>query len=119
MKISSQLTETTLLKELGQRITAIRLNKNLSQHTMSEEAGISKSTLERLESGHSIQLSGFLRVLKALNMAETLEIIFPEATISPMAQLQFQKKKRQRASRNINLVKINESPKPWTWRTEV
>ena len=45
------MSDETLLKELGQRIARLRLERNLSQAQLAEQAGISKRTLERLEAG--------------------------------------------------------------------
>jgi DNA-binding XRE family transcriptional regulator len=53
MKISSQLSDESLLKELGGRLAAARIVRNLTQAALAEQAGVSKRTVERLESGGS------------------------------------------------------------------
>ena len=113
MKISSQLSDQELLSELGERLAAVRKGRNLTQAYLAEEAGISKRTLERMESGAvSTQLSSFLRVVRQLRLLERLDVLLPEPTLSPMDQLKSKGKKRQRASSNRN----NEKPKgQWTW----
>ena len=107
-------SEKNLLKKLGARITSLRLNKNLTQIEVSTQAGVSNRTLERLESGNSIQLSGFIRIFRALELLDELESIFQEPAASPMAQLKFQKlpaAPRQRAVKK----KKKTSTKKWIW----
>lgn len=115
MKVKKQSANETLLQELGNKITNIRLNKNLTQIKASAQAGVSKRTLERLESGSSIQLVSFLRILNALELLEALTTILPESSTSPMAQIQLKYPQRRRASKN---GKKGTSKLPWTWRDE-
>ena len=113
MKISSQIPDEALLMELGSRLTAARLAQNLSQAALAEQAGVAKRTVERLESGAvATQLSGFLRVCRALGLLDGLEALVPEAVASPMAQLKLQGHKRKRASK-VKTVKAK--PKRWSW----
>ena len=113
MKISAQIPDQALLLELGHRLTAARLAQNLTQAALAERAGVAKRTVERLESGAvATQLSGFLRVCRALGLIEGLETLVPEQAASPMAQLKLQRYKRQRASK-VKVAQIK--PKKWTW----
>ena len=99
MKIESQLTDDSILKELGARLTGARLGCNLTQAALAEQAGVSKRTVERLESGEvATHLSGFLRVCRVLGLLEGLEALVPVPTASPMEQLKLHGRKRQRAS---------------------
>ena len=112
MKISSQLTDQTILKELGERLAAVRIERNLTQAALAEQAGIAKRTVERLESGQvGTQLSGFLRVCRALGLLDRLETLLPEHAPGPMAQLKQQVPKRRRATGK----KTADTQKPWTW----
>lgn len=113
MKIASQLTDEAILQELGERLTRTRIERNLTQAALGEQAGVSKRTVERLESGEvATQLSGFLRVCRALGLLERFELLLPEPVASPMAQLKQAGRKRQRAT-----GKKTEAgdPKKWTW----
>src|SRR5262245_29441803 len=116
MKFTREATDTALLAELGARLARMRLDRNQSQARLAEEAGISKRTLERLESGSvAANLSAFLRVLRALGLVERLEQLAPEPAPSPMIQLKLEGKKRRRASRG----KPNNTPWPkWSWGDE-
>ena len=116
MKITAQLTDESVLKELGGRLTSARLLHNLTQAALAEQAGVSKRTVERLESGAvATQLSGFLRVCRTLELLDRFENLIPEVTTSPMEQLKKQGRKRQRAS---GKKAAPAKPKNWSWGEE-
>jgi Predicted transcriptional regulator with C-terminal CBS domains len=86
MPLQRLMSDEALLQELGHRIARLRLERNLSQAQLAEQAGISKRTLERLEAGAAAtQLSLFLRVLRQLDLLERLELLLPEPQPSPLA----------------------------------
>jgi len=99
MKITKQATDAVILGELGSRLSRIRLEHNLTQAQLATQAGVSKRTVERLETGAvATQLSGFIRVCRVLNLVERFELLIPEPVPGPVAQLKSGGKKRQRAS---------------------
>ena len=51
MKIAKQASDEAILSELGGRLTRVRLEQNLTQAQLAEQAGVSKRTVERLEAG--------------------------------------------------------------------
>jgi len=116
MKILNRITNEALMREIGARLAAIRVARNLTQGELAEQAGLGLRTVQRLESGAAAtQLSGFLRVCRVLDLLENLETVFPEASVSPMAQLKGQSGKRKRVR-----VRKSETGKPatWTWGDE-
>lgn len=113
MKLSMQMTDEAVLQELGGRLAAARLARNLTQAALAQAAGVAKRTVERLESGEvAIQLAGFLRVCRALGLMDRFDAFIPEQATSPIAQLKLQGRQRQRAS--VKKTKLKESKK-WTW----
>jgi transcriptional regulator with XRE-family HTH domain len=113
MTITPQLSDEAVLRELGARLAAARLARNLTQAALAERAGISKRTVERLESGEvATQLSGFLRVCRALGLLERFDLLIPEPTIGPMAQLKLLGRMRKRASGKRVAA---DAAKKWTW----
>lgn len=113
MKISNELADEAILGELGKRLAETRLERNLQQTELAKRAGLSTRTLERIEAGYSVQLSNFIRLCRALNLAGHLETLVPEIPPSPMAQLKLQGRKRRRAGRAKS-----RPPQKWTWGTE-
>src|SRR5258708_4014753 len=113
MKLTLQHSDAEVLRELGERLTKARLARNLTQADVAEKAGVSKRTIERLESGEvATQLSGFVRVCRALGLIERIDTFIPEPIPSPIAQLKMQGKNRRRASRKKAVAK---TAKKWTW----
>ncbi|MEW6302743.1 MAG: helix-turn-helix transcriptional regulator [Verrucomicrobiota bacterium] len=113
MRISEQLTDESILKELGGRLAGVRLERNLTQAALAERAGVAKRTVERLESGEvATHLSGFVRVCRALDLLERFDSLLPEPVPGPIAQLKMQGRKRQRAA---NRKAASGAPKKWTW----
>lgn len=116
VKITKQATDAVILGEIGGRLANIRLDRNLTQAELATQAGVSKSTVERLETGAvATQLPGFIRVCRVLNLIERFDLLIPEPMPSPVAQLKLGNKKRQRAT----IKKPAEpSTKKWQWGTE-
>lgn len=116
MKILTKETDAVILAELGKRLAAVRLGRNLTQSQLAEQAGVSKRTVERLEAGAvAAQLSGFIRVCRVLDLLERFDLLIPEPGPSPMAQLKLRGKERRRAS----AVKPGKpSSKRWRWGDE-
>ena len=116
MKITKQATDAAVLTELGNRLTRVRLEHNFTQAQLAEQAGVSKRTVQRLESGDvSPQLSGFIRVCRTLDLIERFDLLVPEPLPSPIEQLKLGGKQRQRASAP---KAPKASPKKWQWRNE-
>lgn len=115
MKISKLLTDDAILVELGERISSRRLELQLTQAEVAEQAGIAKRTLERIEAGHSAQMSSLIRLLRVLDGLQGLEGMIPESGPRPMDLLRRKGKLRQRASKR----RPSDRPgKPWTWGDE-
>jgi transcriptional regulator with XRE-family HTH domain len=116
MKLDSQLGDGAFLAEIGHRLERERLERNLTQAQLATQAGVSLSTVARIESGEpGTRLSGFLRLCRALEILDRFEMVLPEPQISPMDQSRFHGKARRRARPTRN---NNESPRPWTWGDE-
>ena len=111
MKISNQSTDLLIVRELGDRLTRLRLERNLTQAALAEQAGISKRTVERMEAGGPTQLVNLVRVCRALDLLERFEALIPEPLISPVAQLKLQGKQRQRATTKPPAT----LPPKWEW----
>jgi len=113
MKITKQATDKAVLAELGERLTRIRLERNLTQVQLAGEAGVAKSTVQRLEAGAvATQLSGFIRVCRVLDLIERFDLLIPEPVPSPVEQLKLAGRKRQRAS-TAKPAKVSD--KKWQW----
>ncbi|MDP0587788.1 MAG: helix-turn-helix transcriptional regulator [Candidatus Endonucleobacter bathymodioli] len=115
MRLDNHHSDEAILKEMGNRITQLRLNMNKSQLLLAQEAGISHRTLIRIEHGQSVQASSLIRILRTLQLIGNLDCLIPETIVSPVQQLKMQGKQRKRASsRAIKPKKENV----WSWGDE-
>ncbi len=109
-------SDLSILKELGKRMARCRLNLNLTQEALAEQAGVSRPTLARLEQGSSTTLANLIRVLRVLDLVENLEALVPVPPVSPIQQLRMKKKQRSRASSSSSTPRALHTP--WTWGDE-
>jgi len=113
MTIDNNLTEATLLKLIGERLAQLRLSKNMTQEQLAEQAGLGLRTVQRLELGQAAtQLSGFVRVCRALGLADRFDLLLPEQPASPIAQLKLQRRQRKRATGRKTAA---DATKKWAW----
>ena len=120
MSMHRNTPDTAVLTDLGARLAHLRLQRNLTQEELAHEAGVSKRTVIRLESGESTQLTNLIRVVRALGLLGNLDAFVPPPFPSPLAQLRMRAKERRRASGGAK--KRGPSSKPataeWTWGDE-
>ncbi len=112
MKIDNQQTDHAILLELGTRIAEYRLELALTQAELAQQAGISKPTIERVESGASAQMTSIIRILRALKLLAHMDHVIPEPGQKPMDLLKRKSKKRQRAP---SKAQSKKQGKPWSW----
>ena len=112
MKISRLLADDIILTELGERIACCRLERQLTQANLAEQAGIAKRTVERIEAGASAQMSSMIRVFRVLDLLPNLDRMIPAVGPRPMDLLKRKGKVRQRASPR---GRLEEPGEPWSW----
>lgn len=116
MRIDKRLSDEALLRELGHRLAAVRLALNLTQASLAERAGVSKRTVERLESGEvASRLSALVRVCRALDIVDRFEALLPAPAMSPVEQLKLAGRRRERASGRRG---PSPAARGWTWGDE-
>lgn len=115
MATKHPMTDTTVLAEVGERLARHRLQRNLTQSQLANEAGVSKRTLARLESGESSQLTNLIRVIRALGLLGNLDAFIPPPIPSPIERLRSKAKERRRASPS---TKKDAPRSKWTWGDE-
>ena len=113
MHISDNMADKAVLIEIGRRLERCRLDHQLTQAVLAEQAGVSKRTVERMEAGASVQLATIIRILRVLHLLEGMEGVIPEVGVRPMDLLQLKGKERQRASGARRHP--DKSQKDWSW----
>jgi transcriptional regulator with XRE-family HTH domain len=121
------LSDEAVLAEMGSRLAQLRIGQNFTQADLATEAGVSTSTVARLESGAVAgNLSNFIRVARVLGVLERLELLLPENEIGPIAELEIERRavagRRHRVRKQTlpsgNSSLGNSSPgnsAAWTW----
>ena len=112
MKITELLSDELILTELGNRLSRARLDRQLSQAKLADQAGVSKRTLERIEAGASAQSVSLVRILRVLDRLSNLDRLIPESGPSPLDLLKRKGKIRKRASSSRQTKVVD---KPWSW----
>lgn len=99
-------TPEELQTVLGERLRRLRLNRNLDQRTTAEKAGISEKALRNLEAGKGSTVETLIRVLKALEYLQGIDMLAPEISVNPLDLLR-QPKAPQRARRSVKPPKVS------------
>jgi transcriptional regulator with XRE-family HTH domain len=119
MKITTDLTDIAVLHEIGDRLERRRIDAQLTQAQLAEEAGVSKRTVERIEAGHSTDSVMLLRVLRVLKLFEALDQLVPDLPHSPLMLLKGRGRTPKRVGHSRGLPGGTAAPKaaaPWKWR---
>ena len=112
---TSTLPLADLLEELGHRMEAYRISRQMKQEALADKAGISVRTLRRLETDGNGTLDTFARLLRALDIEHRLLDIVPDATLSPL-DARGSRKPRQRVRDRAD--DPTQPDEPWTWDDE-
>jgi transcriptional regulator with XRE-family HTH domain len=106
------MADDALLEALGRRLSRRRLDLQLTQAKLAERAGVSKRTVERIETGAAAQTVSLIRILRVLGLLEGLDQLIPETGPRPMDLLKHKGKERKRASSGM---KADRPSKSWSW----
>lgn len=110
-------SDDALLVELGDRLAATRLERNLTQAGLAREAGVSRITVVRLEAGGAVNLRSFLRILRVLDLLDALDRLVPAPTPAPIDRLTRRHDQRRRASGSRTPAAAADD-EPWRWGDE-
>lgn len=113
MKISFSNNNAAILKEIGIRIKRNRIDMQLSQRDFAAKAGVSVRTLSSAENGEDIRLSNLIRILRAMDYVENLNLLLPELSLDPESY-RILGKERQRVSKKTEKKNTSE----WKWGDE-
>jgi transcriptional regulator with XRE-family HTH domain len=106
------MTDDAVLEEFGKRLGRRRLDLQLTQAKLADQAGVSKRTVERMEAGAAAQTLSLIRILRVLDLLQGLDQLIPETGPRPMDLLKLKGKQRQRASSSRA---ADQAGKVWSW----
>ena len=101
---------------LGRRLQRERLNQNITQARLAEQAGISRRTLVAAEKGEGTTLDTLIRLLRGLGKLGQLDQFLPEPPISPIQLAKLNGKVRQKASGKLRYP--TEHNTVWQWKED-
>lgn len=91
-------SDKAILRDLGRRLRRARLQRNLSQQELADQAGLNRTTVSEFERGASTSTLTLVQVLRALQRLEELENFLPDPGPSPLELARQQGHQRQRAT---------------------
>ena len=108
------MCNSEILIELGNRIKACRIRKRLTQVELATLSGVSKGTVANVENGESIQLENLLKILRELDLLNSLEILLPSSDSSPMELIQLKSGNKCKRVRKTTEDSV-QSGTVWKW----
>lgn len=115
MKISYYSSIAEIQQELGYRVKNARIDMQLTQEELADQAGVSPKTVSNLETGKDVSFRTVIEILRALSCLQNIDTLLPEQTIRP-SELAELGKKRERAPRKKK--KKEPTSAEWTWGDE-
>ena len=109
-------TNEHLERIIGQRIKQYRLDRNITQADLAEQAGLARRTITSIEKGEGGTVNTLLRVLRALGRLNLIGELFEEPPVSPnrLREMELKKHTRKYASK----PRKQSEAKPWVWEDE-
>ena len=97
------LTDLDIAKRIGANLKELRLRQNVTQSNLAESAGVSLSSLKKIENGDICSFDSFLRLLRTLRKLDVLQPLVDEEQLTPNEYWEFinnaKRKIRKRAGR--------------------
>ena len=90
-----ELTSQAILNELAERVKKYRIDMELSQAEFAHKAGLSLRSVVNFESGSDLMFSNFIKILRALDLADNLNLLVPDVTKRPSSFLETEKPKQR------------------------
>lgn len=109
------LSNDQVESELGKRLRAERLERNLTQEEVAERSGLSRRTITAIENGEGSSLSTLIALLRALGALSTLESFLPPRGPSPIA---LSRLKEEPVRYHASKPRKPPAATPWKWGDE-
>lgn len=101
----------TQIAAFGHRLEAYRISRAIKQADLADRAGLSRSTVARIEAGKGGSLDSLLRLMRALDIEDRFLALIPDATRTPLDRTAGSGKQRQR----VRGSREQTGEEAWTW----
>ena len=120
MRIGELTNDEAVVGELGRRLAAHRIERNLTQSELADAAGVARSTVQRIEGGGSIQLASLVRIMRSLHLLDELDAALPATIELPLAEFERRYGRARRRVRHGTRSSGTPTPDdaPWRWGDE-
>lgn len=92
-------TDSEIATELGRRLRAYRLQRNLGTAEVAARAGLNRNTIVNAETGANPRLDTVIKILRVLGRLDAFDAFLPAPGLSPLDVMRSAKRPRQRARR--------------------
>lgn len=107
------MTDIAIASLLGERLEQLRLEANIPQKQIADELGIAEGTYRSAIKGRA-RLEVVIGILRILGRLEAIDNFLPPTPYSPMALLEMEGRKRQRARpKTAESVEPGEDEPAW------
>jgi len=93
------MSDNEIIRDIGKRLKALRLSKNITQESLSKKTGLNRVTISKIERGQKTSLFSLIQILRGLDELQRLDSIIPGETFSPLQIARLKSMQRKRASR--------------------
>ena len=83
-------------RQIALRVRQYRLDKNITQESLSKKSGVSYASLRKFEVSGEISLKSLIKIAIALGMSEEFTKLFTNQTFASMDELLKEKKQKIR-----------------------
>ena len=77
------LSDALIQGRIGERLRSVRLKQNITQQALAEEAGVSLSSIKKIEKGEIGSFDSWIRVLRTLGKLDVLQQLVDDEELSP------------------------------------
>ena len=107
-KINNNLSPEAAKKELTERVKQHRILAGVTQEKLADSAMVSVRTVKRFEAGEEISLLNFLKILKALNLLDSLDFLLYDQSQRPTFLVKGLKPRKRASSKR-------KPKQDWKW----
>lgn len=119
MRLTPEMTDDTVLRELGDRLARRRIARNVTQRDLGEQAGVGRAAVQRVESGEAVTTVNLIRILRSLDLMDALDAAIAPPLASPIQALRTGGRQRRRARPPASApAPPARAARPWRWGDE-
>lgn len=107
------LSDLQLQQKIGERLKSDRLMQNMTQANLAEDAGVSVSSIKKIEEGKIGSFVSLLRVMRVLGELDVLQPITEARTLGPNEYYELVSSRKNVRARASGRKKISEENTQW------